>query len=251
MVQYGFYFDQSRCIGCNACTVACKQWNQLPPGPWKWMRVHQWETGCFPNIRVHFLAIPCCHCERPPCVKACPNGAIYKEDQYGAVLIDSGKCKGSRKCRKACPYGAIVFGNEEPGEKASKCTLCIDRLNEGKAPICVLSCSMRALEFGPLQELTAQFGNLRRLEEMPSEDLSRPSVVFKPSPPKRLIVAWDATKALDLWKKRGPYAPQDAPDLIKGTEDLTDIPPNTVGRDHLVLKPKTLEEFMYRTTDDD
>lgn len=251
MTQYGFYFDQSRCIGCNACTVACKQWHQLPPGPMKWMRVHQWETGVFPDIRVHFLAVPCYHCERPSCAKACPNGAISKEERYGAVLIDPSKCDGSRKCSRACPYGAIVFGSNEPGEKASKCTLCIDRLDEGKTPICVLSCSMRAMEFGPLQELTTKFGTLQRLEEMPSEGITRPSVVFKPSHPKRAIVSWDARKALNLWKTRGPFAPQGAPVLLRGMEDLTQITPNTIGRDHLVLKPKSLEELMYYTTDDD
>ena len=251
MVQYGFYFDQSRCIGCNACTVACKQWHDLPPGPKKWMRVYQWEEGCFPNLRVHFLAIPCYHCEKPVCVRACPNDAIFKEDHWGAVLIDSSKCDGSRKCWRACPYGSILFASDQPGEKASKCTMCIDRLKEGKLPICVLSCSMRALEFGPLHELTAKFGQLRKLEEMPSGDLTRPSVVFRPAQPKRQILPWDPDKTLSLWKKRGPEAPQNVPDLLKEVSDLIHIPPGTIGRDRLVLKAKNVEEFMYFTTDDD
>jgi anaerobic dimethyl sulfoxide reductase subunit B (iron-sulfur subunit) len=251
MTQYGFYFDQSRCIGCNACTVACKQWNQLPPGPVKWMRVYQWETGSFPNIRVHFLTIPCYHCERPVCMKACPNDAIFKEDSYGVVLIDPKRCQGKRMCWKACPYGSIMFASDEPGEKASKCTMCIDRLKEVKKPICVLSCSMRAFEFGPLHELEARFGRIHELEEMPSGDLTSPSVVFKPPQTKKQIVSWDVETALKLWKSRGPHAPQGAPVLFEKTEDLTEIPPHTIGRDRLVLKAKSVEEFMYFTTDND
>ena len=163
MVQYGFYFDQSRCIGCNACLVACKQLHQLPPGPQKWIRVYQWERGSFPNTRLHFLAIPCYHCEKPLCVKACPNGAVYKEEQYGAVLVDPDKCTGERRCWRGCPYGSMMFAGDEIGEKASKCNMCIDRLREGKQPICVLSCSMRALEFGPITELRKRFGHLQQL----------------------------------------------------------------------------------------
>ncbi len=250
MGQHGFYFDQSRCIGCNACTVACKQWNQLPPGPQKWMRVYQWEKGSFPSTRLYSLAIPCYHCENPVCIKACPNQALIKEDLYGAVLIDSGKCKGNRRCWKACPYGSILFAGDGPEEKASKCTLCIDRLKEGKKPICVLSCSMRALEFGPLNDLTEKFGRLRELDDMPSGKLTRPSVVFKPSQSKRQIVYWDTERALDLWKKRGSLS-HEATDLFESVKDLTEIPPFTIGRDRLVLKAKNSAELMYYTTDDD
>lgn len=151
----------------------------------------------------------------------------------------------------ACPYGSITFGSEEPEEKASKCTMCIDRLEEGKIPICVLSCSMRALEFGPLHQLNGKFGQLRELEGMPTGELTRPSVVFKSSQPKRKILPWDAELALNLWRKRGPHAPRNAPDLFQKIEDLIHIPPYTIGRDHLVLKANNLKEFMFYTTDDD
>jgi len=251
MVQHGFYFDQSRCIGCNACVVACKQWHNLPPGPQKWMRVYQWEKGALPNIRVHFLAIPCYHCQKPLCAEACPNQAIFKEEKYGAVLIESKKCTGRRKCWMACPYGSIVFASDGPEEIAGKCNMCLDRLEGGKKPICVLSCSMRALEFGPLGHLISQFGDLRQLEDMPSPQITMPSVVFKVRNPKKPILSWDAQRTMQLWRKRGPYAPQDAPDIFESAEDLTRIPPRTIGRDRLVLKAKNAEEFMYYTTDDD
>lgn len=157
-IQYGFFIDLSRCIGCNSCTVSCKQWRDIPPGPAKPMRVHQWETGNFPNVRLHMLPVPCFHCEEPACMKACENKAIYKEEKYGAVLVEPNKCKGERKCWTACPYGSPQYENDEPGARMLKCNMCIDRLEEGLKPICVLSCSMRALEFGKWSEITEKYG---------------------------------------------------------------------------------------------
>jgi len=215
------------------------------------MRVYQWEKGSFSNQRLYFLAIPCYHCERPVCAKACPNSAIFKEERYGAVLLDSRKCRGSRKCWAVCPYGSITFASDQPGERGSKCTMCIDRLEEGKNPICVLSCSTRAFEFGPIDELANKFGQLRELEEMPSGDVTRPSVVFKPPQPKRQIIPWDAEKALNLWRNRVLLPSENTPHIFKNGEDVTHIHPNTIGKDHLVLKAKNVEDLMYYTTDYD
>jgi DMSO reductase iron-sulfur subunit len=170
MAQYGFLIDLSRCIGCNACVISCKQWHDIPPGPIKWMRVYQWEKGAFPKIDLRVLPIPCFHCEVPVCAEACPNKAIYKEDKYGAVLVDPDKCTGARQCWKACPYGAPQFAGDELGLKMSKCNMCVDRLADGLNPLCVLSCSMRALEFGPIDELIKKYGNVQRLEDMPRKE---------------------------------------------------------------------------------
>ncbi|MBW2138688.1 MAG: FAD-dependent oxidoreductase [Deltaproteobacteria bacterium] len=157
MPQYGFLIDLSRCTGCNACVVACKQWHQIEPGPIKWMRVYQWEKGNFPDIDLRVLPIMCFHCQRPLCAEACPNKAIFKEEKYGAVLVDPDRCTGQRKCWDACPYGTPQFESDAPGEKMSKCNMCMDRLEQGLHPICVLSCSLRALEFGPLDDLIRKY----------------------------------------------------------------------------------------------
>ena len=85
MTQYGFFIDTSRCTGCNACTVSCKQYRNIAPGPAKPIRVYQWETGAFPNIDVRVLPIMCFHCAEPRCLAACEHGAIYKEETHGAV----------------------------------------------------------------------------------------------------------------------------------------------------------------------
>jgi len=167
------------------------------------------------------------------------------------VLIDSEKCTGRRKCWQACPYGSIVFPSDDHGAAAGKCTMCLDRLEEGKKPICVLSCSLRALEFGPLDQLRNQFGDLQQLEELPSPRITSPSIIFKRPDPKKIILPWDARKTAELWRKRGPFAPPHTPDLLAPGGDLKTVLPGTVGRDRLVLKAKDMEEFMYYTSDND
>lgn len=159
MTQYGFYIDIGRCIGCNACVIACKQWHDVEPGPAKPIRVHQWEKGAFPDIDLRVLPLMCFHCEKPNCLEACEHKAIYKEDKYGAVLVDQDKCVGDRKCFEACPYGTPQYKSDDSGEKMLKCTMCYDRLEEGLSPICVLSCSMRALDFGKLEDLKEKYGD--------------------------------------------------------------------------------------------
>ena len=250
MPQYGFFFDQSRCIGCNACVIACKQWHDIPPGPAKWMRVYQWEKGAFPKTRLHIMAIPCYHCENPVCVKACPNNALYKEEKYGAVLVDADKCRGTKKCWRACPYGAPQYEGDEPGLVMSKCNMCIDRLEQGLKPICVLSCSMRALEFGPVDELESKYGNLKRLEDMPKASITNPAIVFKAAEPKTQIIVWNSDKALELWQKR-EVKDEPLPDVFAKISDVTDVPENIIGRNRLVLKAKNSAELMYYTTDDE
>lgn len=168
MTQYGFFIDLSRCTGCNACVISCKQWHGVEPGPMKWIRVYQWEKGAFPDIDLRVLPIMCFHCEKPLCAESCPNQAISKEEKYGAVVVDPSKCTGERKCWEACPYGTPQFKSDADDEKMAKCNMCIDRLEEGLAPVCVLSCSLRALEFGPIDELREKYGDKKG--EIPAEN---------------------------------------------------------------------------------
>lgn len=244
MTQYGFYFDQTRCYGCQACSVACKDWNDIAPGPEKWMAVYEWEKGTFPNTRLFELAFNCGHCEDAACMAACSHGAIFKEDKYGAVLVDPDLCEGDRNCVKACPYGSPRFADDEPTTKMSKCTMCIDRLEEGKLPICVASCPMRALDFGPIDELIAKYGDCRQLEDMPAPT-TKPAWVAKPHEEKKQLVPFDAEEAIALSKPRGRlgWVYEDEADLVPAEEGV-------IVRNKLVMKNLTAAEVMAATTND-
>ncbi|MBI4334151.1 MAG: 4Fe-4S dicluster domain-containing protein [Chloroflexi bacterium] len=249
MVQYGFFFDQSRCTDCRACVLACRNWHDIPPGPVKWCRMFQWEKGVYPNVRLHFLFAPCYHCEDPVCVRACQNRAIYKEDKYGAVLVDPQKCRGDRRCWSACPYGAPQFQSDQPGTTMSKCTMCPDRLEQGRGPICVESCPTRALDFGPLPDLMSKYGKLRILEDLPRDTITRPAIVFKARLPRKKLVCYDENKALELLKNRDAF--ERLPPLYLSGDDVISIPPGLVGRDALNLKPRTAEEAQGATQHDE
>jgi anaerobic dimethyl sulfoxide reductase subunit B (iron-sulfur subunit) len=184
-------------------------------------------------------------------MKACPNEAIYKEEKYGAVLIEPDKCRGTRKCWKACPYGAPQYDGDEPGATMSKCNMCIDRLEQEAKPICVLSCSMRSMEFAPLSELKKRYGKLKRLEEMPKDSITNPAVIFKPADTKRSVIPWDPKRALELWQKRQPDNGKLLPEIFDEITDVTQISTNIIGRNQLVLKAKNAKELIYYTTDNE
>ena len=162
MEQLYFYFDQSRCIGCNTCVVACTDWNDIKPGTEKYRKLVTSEMGSFvqKNVRVAHLVYTCWHCANPACLSSCPAEAIFKRESDGLVLVDHEKCVGAGECVLACPYGAIHMENRGLGEMAYKCTFCGDRLVEGKRPSCVVSCPQRALDSGTKSALEARHPNL-------------------------------------------------------------------------------------------
>jgi anaerobic dimethyl sulfoxide reductase subunit B (iron-sulfur subunit) len=251
MVQYGFFFDESRCIDCRACVAACRDWNGLSPGPVKWLRMFQYEQGSYPNVKLNTVWAACYHCENPLCVDAA-NGAMYKEEKYGAVLIDPDKATSIdlRKAQEACPYGAILFESDAMNATASKCTMCIDRLEQGLTPRCAETCIQRALDFGPLDDMVKKYGSLKQLQNMPSPDLTKPAIVFKPQRAKKQVVSYDANAALQLMAKRDAATPGLAP-VFNSPSDATDIPAGIVGRDRLNMKPKNSAEVLYWTKNDE
>ena len=241
--QYGFYFNQARCHGCQTCAIVCKTWNNLPAGPQKWLKFFRWYTGTFPKIRMNNLFAPCYHCQNPVCVDAA-GGAMFKEPKYGAVLIDPDKAADPlmRAAWNACPYGAIVFDSNSPTAKASMCNMCIDRLEQDKLPICVASCQERALDFGKLSDLQAKYGTNAQLEGMPDPSTVRPAVVFKPMDPQKELVPYDAATALQLLAT-SPVGAK----IYNSASDVANVPAGVVKRNKLVMKPNSVEELMYYT----
>ena len=178
-MQLGFYFDQTRCTGCSTCVVACKDWHDVPSGPASWRRVTTIEKGNYPHLFVAFLSSACYHCIEPPCVLVCPADAITKRKLDGVVVVDQDACLACRMCREACPYDAPQFGAEKDA-RMQKCDLCLDRLTEGKKPICVASCPMRALDAGPLAVLEATYSGVKEAEGFLYSAEVGPSIVFTP-----------------------------------------------------------------------
>jgi len=162
--------DLRRCIGCNACVMACKMENGTPPGIF-WVRILEREEGRYPYARRLFFPLRCNHCAEPPCETICPTGATYKRFD-GLVLIDYDKCIGCGACMIACPYqvryrwedrrgyyGQTLTPFEEVAYKkfrrgtVQKCTFCVHRLDQGLAPACVQSCPTGALIYGDLEDV--------------------------------------------------------------------------------------------------
>jgi len=167
--KLGLVIDLDTCVGCHACAVACKEWNdggqfgplpderaygKEPLGVW-FNRVHSYEVHGEGkrDMTVHFPR-SCLHCETPDCVTVCPTGASYKRAEDGIVLVDEDKCIGCKLCSWACPYGAREYS--EVRGVMQKCTLCVDRIyNEtfdayDRQPACVMACPTRARHFGDL-----------------------------------------------------------------------------------------------------
>jgi molybdopterin-containing oxidoreductase family iron-sulfur binding subunit len=170
--RYVMVIDLARCVNCQACVVACKMANGTPPGIFL-TRVLYFETGEYPRARIKFFPVLCNQCQNAPCKEVCPAGAIYTED--GVVLIDKEKCTGCGMCAEVCPYNMITMIEPDDLKKGYwgdgiltpfeiekyaklkprtpiKCTFCIDRVREGKKPLCVLACPSGARIFGDLND---------------------------------------------------------------------------------------------------
>ena len=177
-----FYFDMTACIGCKACQMACKDKNNLPLGV-LYREVKSYEVGEYPMPGIYHLATACNHCDNPACVAACPTGRTVKDEATGLVCHDANvQCLGEvcQMCVKACPYGHPVFIPER-GE-VGKCNGCLELIRKGQAPACVESCMMRALKFGPMDELKEKYG-ADAVTELPCfpDGGTGPNFLIKPS----------------------------------------------------------------------
>lgn len=151
MSRYALIQDKSRCIGCLACTIACKMVKGIGVGPRPLDVVTLGPTLKEGRPLGQFVFMPCFHCEEPWCVYACPTGAMKKRPEDGIVYIQEDLCVGCKSCLYACPWGTPQF-NVEKG-KAVKCDYCKERIDKGLKPACVTICISHCLSFGPADRL--------------------------------------------------------------------------------------------------
>ncbi len=155
-MRYGFVIDQRKCIGCHACTVACKEENQVPIGVNRtWVKYI--EKGTFPDTRRYFSVMRCNHCDNAPCVTICPTVALYRRPD-GIVDFDGDRCIGCKSCMQACPYDALYIDPET--QTAAKCHYCAHRVEVGLEPACVIVCPVEAIVPGDLDDPNSRIARL-------------------------------------------------------------------------------------------
>jgi phenylacetyl-CoA:acceptor oxidoreductase 27-kDa subunit len=187
-MRWGMVIDVRRCVGCQTCTIACKQEQGLPAGH-VWRFVTDCEVGEYPDVRRLFLPMQCMHCSAPPCVPVCPTGASRLRAD-GIVWVEYSACIGCGFCAMACPYHARhlihdangYFPTPTPPERMlarpertgvmTKCTFCKERVDGGLArglrpgvdpdatPMCALACIANVIVFGDLDDPTSEAARL-------------------------------------------------------------------------------------------
>ena len=196
--------DHTRCIGCHACTTACKSENEVPLSVTR-TYVKYVDTGVFPRARRSFQVTRCNQCEDPPCVAACPTAAMYRRPD-GIVDFDKSICIGCKACIAACPYDAIFINPED--KSAEKCNFCAHRLDVGLEPACVVVCPTQALLVGDMRDPLSAVSEIVHRDAVTvrrPEKETRPKVFYKGADQVTLdpLAARRPDGGLFMWSEQG------------------------------------------------
>lgn len=220
-MKYGFVIDNRKCIGCHACTVACKTENQVPVGVNRtWVKYV--EKGIFPNTRRVFQVTRCNHCEKPPCVTICPVTAMYQRKD-GIVDFNSERCIGCKACMQACPYDAIYMDPDDG--TAAKCHFCAHRTEVGLEPACVIVCPEHAIIAGDLSDPASEVAQLVAREPVrvrKPEQGTQPKLYYIDADESAIVPTAARHESIYMWSQRnaavlggGAIYPSDSP-LLQG-----------------------------------
>jgi Fe-S-cluster-containing dehydrogenase component/formate-dependent nitrite reductase membrane component NrfD len=202
--------DQRKCIGCHACTVACKEENRVPLGAFRtWVKYV--ERGRYPHTRRYFAVLRCNHCDDAPCVTICPTVALYRRAD-GIVDFDGARCIGCKSCMQACPYDALYI-DPDTGT-AAKCHYCAHRVEVGLEPACVIVCPEQAIIAGDLDDPATRIARLVATEQVQvrkAEQGTRPKVYYLGADTSALTPPLQAPTEGYLWATR----PAEEIDLVR------------------------------------
>ena len=176
-MQYGFAIDQRTCIGCHACTVACKTEHEIPVGQFRtWVKYV--DKGQYPATTREFGVMRCNHCTDAPCISICPTNALFKRDD-GIVDFDQELCIGCKSCMQACPYDALYI--DEDTNTAAKCNFCAHRIDQGLEPACVVVCPTESIWVGDLDDAESgirKFLSIEPVQTRTPEQKTGPNVYY-------------------------------------------------------------------------
>lgn len=202
-MQLGFVIDHSRCIGCHACTVACKSENSVPLGNFRtWVKYT--EAGEFPEVKRSFAVLRCNQCTAAPCVTICPTAALGKRAD-GIVDVDPALCIGCKSCMQGCPYDALYI-NPDKGT-AEKCHFCAHRAEQGLAPACAVVCPTEAIIPGDFDDPNSWVSRLRREHDLvarKTEAGTGPNVFYREVGPAGIDPMKTSDAGGHLWAARHP-----------------------------------------------
>lgn len=227
-MQYGFVIDHTSCIGCHACTVACKTEHDVPIGVNRtWVKYI--EKGAWPDTRRFFSVMRCNHCTDAPCVSICPTGALFRRED-GIVDFDTSLCIGCKSCLQACPYDALYIDPDD--HTAQKCNYCVHRVEVGLEPACVVVCPEGAIISGDLDDPTTPIARMvaaENLSQRSVEQGTRPNLWYRGVED----LAIDPLGAVDpgdggIWRDPSPSFM--SVDLTPGTESARSPRPDSVPR---------------------
>jgi Fe-S-cluster-containing dehydrogenase component/formate-dependent nitrite reductase membrane component NrfD len=228
-MRYGFIIDNRKCIGCHACTVACKTENHVPLTVNRtWVKYV--EKGAFPNTRRVFQVTRCNHCENPPCVTICPVTAMYQRKD-GIVDFSSERCIGCKACMQACPYDSIYIDPDEG--TAAKCHFCAHRTEVGLEPSCVVVCPEHAIIAGDLDASDGEIAQLLAREPVrvrKPEQGTRPKLYYIDADEASIVPTAARHESMYMWAQRneglhggGALYPTDSPLLQKNALAAYDV----------------------------